>query len=258
MNIILSWIDVSNLNTLLHKEFNKHVLLHEEGYFETLVSFVDGKCPIEEKTIFEFGCGTGDLSLLLLAKGAKNVFGMDISEPSIQEARKKALKANVKNVNFQCGDIFETKIGSDKPDIIISNSVIHYIPGDLRPTLHRLFSMLKDGGTMLATVEAVNRFSVIRMIQWFLFFVSPEVFKGSLHMLFGLIPRFLNKDVLRNENKLVLKSKARYLAVPIFQKKTKDEWVGEFKRAGFSDVLIEMAPKLNKLSTPHYFITAKN
>lgn len=256
MNIILSWVDVNTLNTLLHKEFNKHVLLHEEGYFETLVSFVDGKCPIEKKTIFEFGCGTGDL-ILLLAKGAKNVFGMDISEPSILEARKKAFKANVKNVNFQCGDIFETKIGSDKHDIIISNSVIHYIPGDLHPTLHILFSILKDGGTMFATVEAADKFSVIRMIQWFLFFVSPEVVKENLYMLFGLIPGVLDKDVLRNENKLVLKSKARYLAVPIVQIKTKDDWVGEFKRAGFSDVLIEMAPKLNKLSTPHYFITAK-
>jgi 2-polyprenyl-3-methyl-5-hydroxy-6-metoxy-1,4-benzoquinol methylase len=256
LNIILSWVDVNTLNTLLHKEFNKHVLLHEEGYFETLVSFVDGKCPIEKKTIFEFGCGTGDL-ILLLAKGAKNVFGMDISEPSILEARKKAFKANVKNVNFQCGDIFETKIGSDKHDIIISNSVIHYIPGDLHPTLHILFSILKDGGTMFATVEAADKFSVIRMIQWFLFFVSPEVVKENLYMLFGLIPGVLDKDVLRNENKLVLKSKARYLAVPIVQIKTKDDWVGEFKRAGFSDVLIEMAPKLNKLSTPHYFITAK-
>lgn len=239
---------------MLHKEFNGCTLHHERGYFESLISFIANKSSIEDKHILEFGCGTGDLSLLLSEKGSGSILGIDISEASIQEAKKKALNVNADRVDFYCGDLLKMEGSLGDPEIIISHSAIHYIPGDLFPILHKLFSILKDGGTMYATVEVTNKFDLIRVVQRFLFYILPEFCKKNLHLLFLLFVRLANKGPLDEEKKLILKNKARYLAIPVFQVKTGDDWVKEFKRAGFSDVSIEMAPKLNQLSSPHYFI----
>ena len=52
-----------------------------------------------KETIYDFFCGTGTISLFLSEK-AKKVFGFEIVESAITDAKKNAVRNNVKNADF--------------------------------------------------------------------------------------------------------------------------------------------------------------
>lgn len=71
------WVDGWSIGT---KENNFHRMMHLEE--------LTGK-PIEGTSCLDVGCGTGDLSLFLRNRGIKNYLGVDIYEPSLENARRK-------------------------------------------------------------------------------------------------------------------------------------------------------------------------
>ena len=71
-----------------------------------------------KETIYDFFCGTGTISLFLSEK-AKKVFGFEIVESAIIDAKKNAVRNNVKNADFFCGDL--SKMLNDY-DYIIKNN----------------------------------------------------------------------------------------------------------------------------------------
>ena len=58
------------------------------------------------ETVIDAYCGTGTISLFLAAKAAK-VYGIEIVEPAIENARKNANDNNVSNVEFIVGDAID-------------------------------------------------------------------------------------------------------------------------------------------------------
>ena len=57
-----------------------------------------------QEIIYDFYCGTGTISLFL-CKNAQKVFGFEIVESAIIDAKKNAVRNNVKNADFFCGDL---------------------------------------------------------------------------------------------------------------------------------------------------------
>ena len=74
---------------------------------------------LEEKSILDYGTGTGILAILARKLGARIVFGNDIEEPAIENARANAVINETPDIDFELGDI--NVIPSMKFDVILAN-----------------------------------------------------------------------------------------------------------------------------------------
>jgi ubiquinone/menaquinone biosynthesis C-methylase UbiE len=103
---------------------------------------------VKNKVILDLGCGFGDHAKQLLPKGAKQIFGFDISKEQI----KLASKQNIKNAQFEKGDMNnKLKYESNYFDLAISSLALHYVKH-----INQLFSevnrvLKKNGLFVLST-----------------------------------------------------------------------------------------------------------
>lgn len=103
---------------------------------------------LSDKEILDFGGGTGLLALPL-AKQAKSVTLVDISEKMLDQARLKAEQQDIKNIQFLEQDLLEKPLEKEF-DLIIVCRVLHHMP-DLDATLSLFHQYLrKDGQLLLA------------------------------------------------------------------------------------------------------------
>ncbi|MBI5248112.1 MAG: class I SAM-dependent methyltransferase [Desulfomonile tiedjei] len=81
--------------------------------------------PEDSLDVLDFGCGTGELSSLIAkALPRSRVFGMDVSEKSLDVARQR--HDNYENL------IFLHELGNEKYDLILAANVFHHVPVDER------------------------------------------------------------------------------------------------------------------------------
>ena len=103
---------------------------------------------LSDKEILDFGGGTGLLTLPL-AKQAKSVILVDISEKMLEQARLKAEQQDIKNIQFLEQDLLEKPLEKEF-DLIIVCRVLHHMP-DLDEALSLFYQHLrKDGQLLLA------------------------------------------------------------------------------------------------------------
>jgi SAM-dependent methyltransferase len=98
--------------------------------------------------ILEAGCGVGAQTVTLARNSPQaNIISVDISEVSIQEAKKQAAAAGLTNVHFEQADIFRLRYGPTSFDHIFVCFVLEHLS---RPVdaLHALKHVLKPGGTI--------------------------------------------------------------------------------------------------------------
>ena len=74
---------------------------------------------VSGKTVYDLYCGTGTISQLMASK-AKDVYGIDIVEDSIEAARSNTELNGITNCHYICGDVKE-KLDEipEKPDAIV-------------------------------------------------------------------------------------------------------------------------------------------
>jgi len=101
---------------------------------------------LSDKEILDFGGGTGLLALPL-AKQAKSVTLVDISEKMLEQARLKAEQQDIKNIQFLEQDLLVNPL-EQKFDIIVVSRVLHHIP-DLDATLAMFYCHLRENGQVL-------------------------------------------------------------------------------------------------------------
>ena len=100
---------------------------------------------LSDKEILDFGGGTGLLALPL-AKQAKSVTLVDISEKMLEQARLKAEQQAIKNIQFMEQDLLENPLKQEF-DIIIVSRVLYHI--DLDAALSLFHQHLKEDGRLL-------------------------------------------------------------------------------------------------------------
>jgi 2-polyprenyl-3-methyl-5-hydroxy-6-metoxy-1,4-benzoquinol methylase len=106
------------------------------------------------KTILDFGCGDGWLSVRL-AKLDNRVHAFDISGVLISQARQFALSANVaERIDFAEMPAENLHYPPDIFDLVIGTSILHHT--DLEVTLTRLRNVLKKSGTAVF-LEPLNQ-----------------------------------------------------------------------------------------------------
>jgi ribosomal protein L11 methyltransferase len=104
-----------------------------------------GEIDFKNKTVFDFGTGTGILAILAEKLGAKAVYAIDNDEWSIENAEENAEKNNCRSLAF---DLIDDPSGSESFDIILANInknvIITYI-SVLSNRLHKDGQLLLSG-----------------------------------------------------------------------------------------------------------------
>ena len=101
---------------------------------------------LSDKEILDFGGGTGLLALPL-AKQAKSVTLVDISEKMLEQARLKADQQDIKNIQFLEQDLLANPLEKEF-DLIVVCRVLHHMP-DLDATLAMFHHHLRKNGQVL-------------------------------------------------------------------------------------------------------------
>ena len=101
---------------------------------------------LSDKEILDFGGGTGLLALPL-AKQAKSVTLVDISEKMLEQARLKAEEQEIRNLKLLEQDLLTNPL-EQQFDIIVVSRVLHHMP-DLDATLAMFRHHLRENGQVL-------------------------------------------------------------------------------------------------------------
>ena len=101
---------------------------------------------LSDKEILDFGGGTGLLALPL-AKQAKSVTLVDISEKMLEQARLKAEQQAIKNIQFLEQDLLQNPLKQEF-DLIVVSRVLHHM-SDLDTALSLFHQYLKEDGQLL-------------------------------------------------------------------------------------------------------------
>ncbi|WP_338828015.1 class I SAM-dependent methyltransferase [Neomoorella thermoacetica] len=110
---------------------------------EPIYAYLD---PHAGEHILDVGCGTGNFSLELARRGVK-VTGIDISDPMLAKARKKAADAGLA-IEFLHADAMNLPFGDNTFDKIVSVTALEFAP-DLKAVLEESYRVLKPVGRMV-------------------------------------------------------------------------------------------------------------
>ncbi len=101
---------------------------------------------LSDKEILDFGGGTGLLTLPL-AKQAKSVTLVDISEKMLEQARLKVEQQDIKNIQFLEQDLLKSPLKQEF-DLIVVCRVLHHMP-DVDAALSLFHQHLRKDGQLL-------------------------------------------------------------------------------------------------------------
>lgn len=177
---------------------------------------------IKDKSVIDFGCGSGADAVEVAKRGAKSVVGLDIRESLLSEARENAQRAGVA---ARCLFVTETR---EKVDVILSVDAFEHFaqPGE---ALAAMRGLVKDEGCVIAAFGPTwyhplggHLFSVFpwahlifterALIRW------RSDFKTDKATRFNEVEGGLNQMTIRRFQKLVAESGfrlAEFEAVPI-------------------------------------------
>lgn len=79
----------------------------------------------KDMTIFDIGCGPGNLGILGATKGAKKVISVDINPSAVANAKENVERLGLKNVDVREGSVFSA-IGQEKADVIFFHPPFHH------------------------------------------------------------------------------------------------------------------------------------
>ncbi len=99
---------------------------------------------MQGKVVIDFGCGEGDEAIELVLQGAKKVIGVDLREPLLERARKKAADAGVGN---RC--LFYREANEIADAIVSIDSFEHF--SDPATVLRLMYDSLRPGGFVAAS-----------------------------------------------------------------------------------------------------------
>jgi SAM-dependent methyltransferase len=138
-----------NENYVHGYDFRENLRLQDQA--STLVELLhsDTSYPAGSR-VLEAGCGVGaqTASLARSSPGAE-ITSIDVSEKSLDEARKSVLAAGFTNVRFQQADIMDLPFGRGSFDHVFVCFVLEHLPQPLE-ALRKLSDVIVRGGTVTA------------------------------------------------------------------------------------------------------------
>lgn len=117
--------------------------------------FVERHVPRDRpRELLDLGCGTGSLVFLLAeAFPSATITGLDISAPNIRKAEERVATLDAgtaARVRFEQGDYLTRPASA--VDAIVSDGVLHLIPGDTRALFAKISADVRPGGVLLVAM----------------------------------------------------------------------------------------------------------
>lgn len=136
-----------------HSSDMKEALQHVDAYDAYRAAEVDRilaavrqyRIPIQGRTVVDFGCNDGAISVEYLRAGAARVVGVDIDEGALRRAR--ALRRD-ERLNFVRSSATTIPLGNGIADTVISYDVFEHV-SDVGPALAELHRILAPSGQVL-------------------------------------------------------------------------------------------------------------
>ncbi|MEO5375148.1 MAG: class I SAM-dependent methyltransferase [Alphaproteobacteria bacterium] len=246
---------MTGIDELLSSEFNRFVLRHEPGYFAPLVRQIEALTPVRGRRVMDFGCGVGDLGFALLEAGAVHLDGIDISRPAIEQAMRRATDMNA--ATFTCADLMTSPWGGSAVDVLVSHSVVHYIPRPLPAILSLLAELVVPGGHLFLTFEAHSGPSLLNAIQRFNLRFAPEWLRRRFYLAVLVLLGIRGGAPRTPEELEIVKAKSRYLSIPVVHAAGVETLTAAAATAGLVDVRVGPVPLLHPLQIPHLYMAAR-
>lgn len=128
---------------------------------EMVLKWFSKNCP--NKRVLDYCCGNGEDSLYIARNGAKQVSGIDISEVSIENCRKRALKENLtENTEFLVMDAEALTFPDNTFDVVTEYGCLHHL--QLEKAYSELARVVKPNGSVICN-EALGHNLFIRLYR---------------------------------------------------------------------------------------------
>ena len=160
--------------------FYKAIYKLNEDFFKYLEK------NVKDSAVLDYGCGVGSSIEKVIKYSPKKIFGIDISEVSIEKAKKRAEKISA-NVFYQVDNCENTKFSDNTFDIVYGTGILHHL--QFNRCLDEIFRILKSNGTLIF-IEPLGTNPIINLYRK----LTPESRSEDEHPL-------LEKDIQYIKNK---------------------------------------------------------
>jgi SAM-dependent methyltransferase len=124
------------------------------------------------KLVLDFGCGSGENSLLLARRGARAV-GVDISASLIALAiRRLEINGLPGAATFMVGSAYDLPLPDDSVDVVFGVAILHHL--DLAAASREVYRVLKPGGRAIFQ-EPVRDSRMVRAIRKCIPYQAPDI-----------------------------------------------------------------------------------
>lgn len=198
-----------------------------KSYFDDRVtSLAIEKLLPHDLTLADVGCGTGTLTFEL-ARFARKVIGVDLSQEMLRRARAVAKARGLGNVEFRRGDAFQPPLKAGSVDAAFCVMVLHFLP-DPQRAVAALCRICRPGGSVILVdlVEHKQEWMREQMAHQWLGFDRESVEKwfyqaGAESVDYDLTGSFAGEKIARNGNRPVeiFVARANLPAAPSGRKK---------------------------------------
>ncbi len=127
---------------------------------------------VRGKTVLDFGCGSGENTLLLTLRGAR-VVGIDISSDLIALARRRlAVNGLAGEASLLVASAHDLPLSDASVDVVFGMAVLHHL--DLAAAARQVLRVLKPGGRAIFN-EPVRDSRVLRAARRLVPYRAPDV-----------------------------------------------------------------------------------
>ena len=100
----------------------------------------------KNKIVLDYGCGAGNVSRKITVANPLKLFGIDISEVSINNAIENAKKLNLK-INYSVDNCEKTQFKAKSFDLVFGSGILHHL--NLKKSVSEINRILKNNGEMV-------------------------------------------------------------------------------------------------------------
>ena len=127
---------------------------------------------VRGQTVLDYGCGSGDNSVLVADHGAK-VIGVDISPELIELAEKRmAIHGLNEAAEFRVGSAHELPLQDESVDVVFGMAILHHL--DLQLASAEVLRVLKKGGRAIF-LEPVRNSKFVWFVRGLIPYQAPDV-----------------------------------------------------------------------------------
>ena len=138
--------------------------------------------------ILDYGCGIGSFTEKIIKYNPKKIIGIDISEISINKAKKKSEELKI-NVDYRVDNCEKTAFENNSFDIVYGTGILHHLQTD--KCLDEIYRILKSNGNIIF-IEPLGTNPIINLYRK----LTPNSRSKDEHPLMGKDFKYINKKFI--------------------------------------------------------------